>query len=86
VKKLTVGFDNGLGAVLIGEHGLASLLSKKSEKAFRDFFNSIGQKPSATLVPQRRLSPSGQSRYCCKKILGIQGSNIDSRSARDAQG
>jgi hypothetical protein len=30
VKKLTGGFDNGLGAILIGEHSSASLLSKKS--------------------------------------------------------
>ena len=32
MKKLTGGFDNGLGAVLIGEHSLASLLSKKSRE------------------------------------------------------
>ncbi len=44
MKKLTGGFDYGLGAVLIGEHSLASFLSKNRGKAFRDFFNSIGQK------------------------------------------
>jgi hypothetical protein len=44
VKKPTGGFDNGLGAILIGEHSLASFLSKKSAEGIRDFFNSIGQK------------------------------------------
>jgi len=32
VKKLAGGFDNGLGAILIGEHSLASFLSKKSSE------------------------------------------------------
>jgi hypothetical protein len=45
VKKLIGGFDNGLGAVLIGEHSLASFLSKNRGKAFLDFFNSIDPKP-----------------------------------------
>jgi hypothetical protein len=38
VKKLTGGFDNGLGAVLIGEHSLASFLSKKSREAISGLF------------------------------------------------
>jgi hypothetical protein len=38
VKKLTGGFDNGLGAVLIGEHSLASFLSKKSREGISGLF------------------------------------------------
>jgi hypothetical protein len=38
VKKLTGDFDNGLGAVLIGEHGLASFLSKKSREGISGLF------------------------------------------------
>jgi hypothetical protein len=50
VKKLPGGFDNGLGATLIGEHSLASFLSRKNcQKASRDFFNSIGQTRSSIL-------------------------------------
>jgi hypothetical protein len=41
VKKLTGGFDNGLGAILIGDHSLGSFLSKKSPEGISDFFNSI---------------------------------------------
>jgi hypothetical protein len=38
VKKLTGGFDNGLGAVLIGELSLASFLSKKSREGISGLF------------------------------------------------
>src|SRR6516225_2679485 len=37
-EKLTGGFDNGLGAVLIGEHSLASFLSKKSREGISGLF------------------------------------------------
>jgi hypothetical protein len=37
-EKLTGGFDNGLGAVLIDELGLASFLSKKSSEGISGFF------------------------------------------------
>jgi hypothetical protein len=38
VKKLTGGFDNGLGAVLIGERSLALFLSKKSREGISGLF------------------------------------------------
>jgi hypothetical protein len=38
VKKLTGDFDNGLGAVLIGERSLASFLSKKSREGISGLF------------------------------------------------
>jgi hypothetical protein len=38
VKKPTGGFDNGLGAILIGEHSLASFLSKKSPEGISGLF------------------------------------------------
>ena len=38
MKKLTGGFDNGLGAVLIGELSLASFLSKKSREGISGLF------------------------------------------------
>jgi hypothetical protein len=38
VKKPTGGFDNGLGAILIGEHSLASFLSKKSPEGILGLF------------------------------------------------
>jgi hypothetical protein len=38
VKKLTGGFDNGLGAILIGEDSLASFLSKKSQQGISGLF------------------------------------------------
>jgi hypothetical protein len=38
VKKLTRGFDNGLGAILIGEHSSASFLSKKSPQDISGLF------------------------------------------------
>jgi hypothetical protein len=41
LKKLTGGFDNGLSAILISEHSLASFLSKKSPEGISGLFNSI---------------------------------------------
>jgi hypothetical protein len=38
VKKLTGDFDNGLGAVLIGERSSASFLSKKSREGISGLF------------------------------------------------
>jgi hypothetical protein len=36
------------------------------------------------LCKEGRMAACG--RYCCKKILGVRESSIDSRSARDTQG
>ena len=41
MKKLTGGFDNGLGAVLIGEHSLASFLSKKFARRHFGTFSTV---------------------------------------------
>jgi hypothetical protein len=42
-QNLTGGFDNGLSAILIGEHSLASFLSKKSPEGISGLFNSIAE-------------------------------------------
>jgi hypothetical protein len=47
VKKLTGGFDNGLGAVLIGEHSLASFLSKKSREGISGLFQQYRPEAAA---------------------------------------
>jgi hypothetical protein len=48
VKKLTGGFDNGLGAVLIGEHSLASFLSKKPREGISGLFQQY--RPEAAIM------------------------------------
>jgi hypothetical protein len=50
VKKLTGDFDNGLGAVLIGEHSLASFLSKKSQEGILGPFQQYRSKRAADLA------------------------------------
>jgi len=37
-EKLTGGFDNGLGAILIGKNSLASFFSKKSPEGISGLF------------------------------------------------
>jgi hypothetical protein len=44
-KKTTGGFDNGLGAILIGEHSLASFLSKKSPECISGLFQQHRPEP-----------------------------------------
>jgi len=44
-EKLTGGFDNGLGAILIGENSLASFLSKKSPEGISGLFQQHRPKP-----------------------------------------
>jgi hypothetical protein len=51
VKKLTGGFGNGLGAVLIGEHSLASFLSKKSREGISGLFQQY--RPIAEIAVAR---------------------------------
>jgi hypothetical protein len=46
VKKLTGDFDNGLGAVLIGEHSLASFLSKRSQEGISGLFQQYRPRPA----------------------------------------
>jgi hypothetical protein len=48
LKKPTGGFDNGLGATLIGEHRLASFLSKKSPEGISGLFQQ--HRPSTDLA------------------------------------
>jgi hypothetical protein len=54
VKKLTGGFDNRLGAVLIGERSLASFLSKKSREGISGLFQ---QYRSKAFEPLRAACP-----------------------------
>jgi hypothetical protein len=51
VKKPTGGFDNGLGAILVGEHSLASFLSKKSPEGISGLFQQ--HRPLAVLTVLR---------------------------------
>jgi hypothetical protein len=44
VKKLTGGFDNGLGAVLIGKHSLVLFLSRKSLEGILGLFQQYRSK------------------------------------------
>ena len=43
-EKLTGGFDNGLGAILIGEHSLVLFLSKKSAEGISGLFQQYRQR------------------------------------------
>jgi hypothetical protein len=62
VKKLTGGFDNGLGAVLIGEHSLASFLSKKPREGISGLFQQYRSNAAVVSVPTARpVNPNIQS-------------------------
>jgi hypothetical protein len=62
VKKLTGDFDNGLGAIFIGEHSLASFLSKKSPEGISGLFQQHRSKPEWPLTPLMSASAgSGQT-------------------------
>jgi hypothetical protein len=65
VKKSTGGFDNGLGAILIGEHSLASFLSKKSPEGISGLFQQ--HRPITTFVIALTLSPL--SRPCGHRAI-----------------
>jgi hypothetical protein len=56
VKKLTGGFDNGLGAVLIGERSLALFLSKKSREGISGLFQQY--RPAADSPPEKMVQCS----------------------------
>jgi hypothetical protein len=65
VKKLTGGFDNGLGAVLIGEHSLASFLSKKSREGISGLFQQYRSKPVGyTVTATSAFASCGQGVEC----------------------
>jgi hypothetical protein len=51
VKKLRGGFDNGLGAILIGEHSLASFLSKKLKEGISGLFQQ--HRPKAVILDRQ---------------------------------
>ena len=55
MKKLTGGFKNGLGAILIGEHSLLSFLSRKSPEGISGLFQQ--HRPIADVGPNRNLRP-----------------------------
>jgi hypothetical protein len=59
VKKLTGGFDIGLGAVLIGEYSLASFLSKKSREGISGLFQQYRPNSEAECASQqtRNIEP-----------------------------
>jgi hypothetical protein len=65
VKKLTGGFDNGLGAVLIGERSLALFLSKKSREGISGLFQQY-----------RPIAVAGRKNTVqCSKVSPIRGTN-----------
>jgi hypothetical protein len=51
VKKLAGGFDNGLGATLIGERSLALFLSKKSREGISGLFQQYRPAGYSALMP-----------------------------------
>jgi len=63
VKKLTGDFDNGLGAVLIGERSSASFLSKKSREGISGLFQQyrpradVNRAVKTSEIPQCRGLP-----------------------------
>jgi hypothetical protein len=63
VKKPTGGFDNGLGAILIGEHSLASFLSKKSPEGISGLFQQHR--------PFSDIGDLAQGGYACVTLLGL---------------
>jgi hypothetical protein len=71
VKKLTGGFDNGLGAILIGEHSLASFLSKKSPEGISGLFQQY--RPKAA-VHHRQLTQC--ERFIRPDVGGLKRSGI----------
>jgi hypothetical protein len=56
VKKLTGDFDNGLGAVLIGERSLASFLSKKLRENISGLFQQY--RPTADSQSEKMMQRS----------------------------
>jgi len=56
VKKLTGDFDNGLGAVLIGERSSASFLSKKSREGISGLFQQY--RPVAEVAAKTMMQRS----------------------------
>jgi len=66
VKKLTGGFDNGLGAVLIGEHSLASFLSKKSREGISGLFQQY--RPTSDLAVPTKPEVTGTLRLMQRAV------------------
>jgi hypothetical protein len=72
LKKLTGDFDNGLGAVLIGEHGLASFLSEKSREGISGLFQQY--RPAADIEFASQHERTCSSRRHNPQPLGASGS------------
>jgi hypothetical protein len=70
VKKLTGGFDNGLGAVLIGERSLALVLSKKSREGISGLFQQYRPKAGAGRKNKMRCT-NGSSIASGRGILRV---------------
>jgi hypothetical protein len=67
VKKLTGEFDNSLGAELIGEHSLASCLSKKSPEDISGLFQQ--HRPVADA--DKFCLPHSELVDCTVQVVGI---------------
>jgi len=63
VKKLTGGFDNGLGAILIGELGLGSFLSKRSSRRYFGSFSTVLDSLETTWVSASSQPAGGITRW-----------------------
>ena len=69
MKKPTGGFDNGLGAILIGEHSLPSFLSRKSPEGISGLFQQ--HRLRATICCEISLQ-----RSICSMQLFRKGSSL----------
>jgi hypothetical protein len=70
VKKLTGDFDNGLGAVLIGERSSASFLSKKSREGISGLFQQY--RPICDMRPENWMRRSKSGRELLDNLVGAQ--------------
>jgi hypothetical protein len=77
VEKLTGGFDNGLGAILIGVHSLASFLSKRLPEGISGLFQHYRSKPAPLF--SARMSAFARCGHVGAYALGSNGPAPDIR-------
>jgi hypothetical protein len=73
VKKLTGIFDNGLGAILIGEHSLASFLSKKLPEGISGLFQQYRSKTAIELCRRHGGTCFDSGRHRSRELIQPAG-------------